>query len=541
MRIRRPPGAARRPERRERGGAGRARRRARDRAGQEYPEETTTLAPGDGVVLYTDGVVEARWEGEQFGVERLDVVLREGAGLPAAELAAAVLERTREFAGGELVDDCAVVVVKRTGTPPPSGCSRDGFPARQGGNCRRAGSSRTGRRPRAAGQPARARRARLHRRRRLARDRDRRLAPPRPVLRQLDDRLGERHRPRARLALARLLARRPARRSEADPRRLGALVVTAAGLDRHRHVRRSPDPRPLGGGARSRLGRSRDRLVLRRPRPLRSARHAPRDGRAVRDPPAITDRRERRAPSRAGSMRFSTVGSLLGTFLSALVDDPGVRHAANAAASAALIAVGRSRAARRPLARSLPAGLAALLLIPPGAVKAQSGLIFEDESATSSSRSSSGTACAASTSTRALATHSVWRRDEVLTGGVWDTYLAVPRRSSADRRSESACSGTPPARLRGPTSATTRSTRVDGVELDPAVSRGWAAGSSVWATSGRSPSTTRTHGRSSGRPTTRTTCHRGRLPPSLRAVLPGDEGVLRARALSASRRAGSSR
>ena len=23
-------------------------------------------------------------------------------------------------------------------------------------------------------------------------------------------------------------------------------------------------------------------------------------------------------------------------------------------------------------------------------------------------------------------THSVWRRDEVLTGGVWDTYLAVP-------------------------------------------------------------------------------------------------------------------
>ncbi len=82
--------------------------------GEEYPEETTTLAPGDGVVLYTDGVVEARCEGEQFGVERLDDVLREGAGLPAAELAAAVLERTREFAGGELVDDCAVVVVKRT-------------------------------------------------------------------------------------------------------------------------------------------------------------------------------------------------------------------------------------------------------------------------------------------------------------------------------------------------------------------------------------------------------------------------------------------
>ncbi len=84
--------------------------------GQQYDEETTVLGPGDAVVLYTDGVVEARCEGELFGVERLDAVLHEHARLPAAALAATVLARTREFGGGDLVDDCAVVVVKRSST-----------------------------------------------------------------------------------------------------------------------------------------------------------------------------------------------------------------------------------------------------------------------------------------------------------------------------------------------------------------------------------------------------------------------------------------
>jgi len=36
------------------------------------------------------------------------------AGLPAEELARAVLADCRSFAGGELTDDCAVVVIRRT-------------------------------------------------------------------------------------------------------------------------------------------------------------------------------------------------------------------------------------------------------------------------------------------------------------------------------------------------------------------------------------------------------------------------------------------
>jgi serine phosphatase RsbU (regulator of sigma subunit) len=63
-------------------------------------------------VLFTDGLIEARRDGELYGEERLDAVLAANAGLPAEPLAQALLEDCRAFAG-ELADDCAVVVVKR--------------------------------------------------------------------------------------------------------------------------------------------------------------------------------------------------------------------------------------------------------------------------------------------------------------------------------------------------------------------------------------------------------------------------------------------
>jgi serine phosphatase RsbU (regulator of sigma subunit) len=83
-------------------------------AGQEYEEVHHPLAPGGIVVLYTDGVLEARREGELYGVERLDALLSTHRELPPAELARKVLDDCRAFAHGELADDCAVVVVKRT-------------------------------------------------------------------------------------------------------------------------------------------------------------------------------------------------------------------------------------------------------------------------------------------------------------------------------------------------------------------------------------------------------------------------------------------
>jgi serine phosphatase RsbU (regulator of sigma subunit) len=84
---------------------------------QTYDEVRERLEPGSLVVLYTDGVVEARGaDGELWGHERLDRCLSEHRELPAAEVAERTIASCREFAGGDLEDDCAIVVVKRTST-----------------------------------------------------------------------------------------------------------------------------------------------------------------------------------------------------------------------------------------------------------------------------------------------------------------------------------------------------------------------------------------------------------------------------------------
>jgi serine phosphatase RsbU (regulator of sigma subunit) len=82
--------------------------------GQVYEQVEAELPAGAAVVLYTDGVIEARSGSELYGEERLDACLAERAQLPAQALAAAVLADCRAFAGGELRDDCAIVVARKT-------------------------------------------------------------------------------------------------------------------------------------------------------------------------------------------------------------------------------------------------------------------------------------------------------------------------------------------------------------------------------------------------------------------------------------------
>ncbi len=83
-------------------------------ARQTYEDVRAELPAGATLVLYTDGVIEARRNGEQYGLERLDLLLARERELPVRALALAVTEDCRSFAGGELADDVAVVVIRRT-------------------------------------------------------------------------------------------------------------------------------------------------------------------------------------------------------------------------------------------------------------------------------------------------------------------------------------------------------------------------------------------------------------------------------------------
>ena len=76
------------------------------------------LQPGDRVLLYTDGAVEARSpDGEEFGVERLlDHFVREsGSGLLAAEVLRRLVHACLEFQGGRLRDDATMLLLEWNG------------------------------------------------------------------------------------------------------------------------------------------------------------------------------------------------------------------------------------------------------------------------------------------------------------------------------------------------------------------------------------------------------------------------------------------
>jgi serine phosphatase RsbU (regulator of sigma subunit) len=79
---------------------------------QSYEEERASVPPGASVVLFTDGVLETRHEGELYGEARLDAFLAANAGLEAQALADALVADVRAFGGGELDDDCAVVCLR---------------------------------------------------------------------------------------------------------------------------------------------------------------------------------------------------------------------------------------------------------------------------------------------------------------------------------------------------------------------------------------------------------------------------------------------
>ena len=122
---------------------------------------------------------------------------------------------------------------------------------------------------------------------------------------------------------------------------------------------------------------------------------------------------------------LSTAGSLLGTFLPALVTIELVGTQRTMIGAAALVALA---AALLLGPRWLAVGVvvAGLLLVPPGLVKDRPGLIYEKESTYQFIQVVQQGDAHYLYLNEGQAVHSVWRANSVFTGGEWDMFLTLP-------------------------------------------------------------------------------------------------------------------
>src|SRR5262249_11320560 len=82
-----------------------------------YKEEEIPLAPGDTLILYTDGLTEATDRaGREFGEPRMIDVLREHPGVAASVLQERLIGEVERFSRGRFQDDVTLVVL-RLATP----------------------------------------------------------------------------------------------------------------------------------------------------------------------------------------------------------------------------------------------------------------------------------------------------------------------------------------------------------------------------------------------------------------------------------------
>jgi sigma-B regulation protein RsbU (phosphoserine phosphatase) len=81
----------------------------------DIEEKDFYLAPGDTLILFTDGLTEAtNATGQLFGEEKIIQLLREHDQKPAERIAEAVLEELAEFTGSTpQSDDLTIIVLRR--------------------------------------------------------------------------------------------------------------------------------------------------------------------------------------------------------------------------------------------------------------------------------------------------------------------------------------------------------------------------------------------------------------------------------------------
>jgi serine phosphatase RsbU (regulator of sigma subunit) len=88
-------------------------------------ETVAYLAPGDRLVFYTDGFIEAKSaEGDMFGEERFARELLRGAPLASRDLGEAAIRGVERFAAGKLDDDLTMLILEFVGSPLGEGVSQ---------------------------------------------------------------------------------------------------------------------------------------------------------------------------------------------------------------------------------------------------------------------------------------------------------------------------------------------------------------------------------------------------------------------------------
>jgi spermidine synthase len=176
-----------------------------------------------------------------------------------------------------------------------------------------------------------------------------------------------------------------------------------------------------------------------------------------------------RAGTVAGRLySLSTIGSIFGTFGSAVVAVPlvGTQRTLIGTAVLLMLAAGLLLGTRWQL---LTLGVAALLAVPPGAIKSAHGVLYEGESQYQyiDVRENADGSRVLELNEGVVA-NSVWYPRSVLTGGEWDMFLVVPPLVAHPVRTVLVLGNAGGSTARA-LAALYPGVEIDGVELDPKV------------------------------------------------------------------------
>jgi len=84
------------------------------RTGAAYKEAHGTLQLSESLLMFTDGITEARSGGHFFGLEGVQRVLESGSAHTIHALGEEIMQASEAFAGGKRHDDACIIIARRT-------------------------------------------------------------------------------------------------------------------------------------------------------------------------------------------------------------------------------------------------------------------------------------------------------------------------------------------------------------------------------------------------------------------------------------------